>query len=286
VDSDHRHDSGATTNAEQAAVRVGPAERRVSHIDYDAELRLHNEVLRRAYGIRQDDRILDIGCGTGESTRDAARAAVAGSALGVDLSAQMIERARELSDAEGLRNVTYKQADAQIHRFPSGYFDIGISRFGTMFFADPVAAFANIGRALRPGARLVMMVWQDHDRNDWSVSIQRSLVGSEVAPPLPPRDKNPFSLADATTVERILDAAGFGGATFADVHEPVYYGRDASAALDFVRGLWSTNDMLKRLDQASAERALERLRETLAAHEGARGVWFDSRAWIVTARRR
>jgi ubiquinone/menaquinone biosynthesis C-methylase UbiE len=100
-------------------------------LDYDAELQLHNQVLRRAYGIHRDDRILDICCGAGESTRDAARLAVAGSALGVDVSAQMIERAREVSRAEGLQNVGYECADVQTHRFRAGYIDVGISRFGT-----------------------------------------------------------------------------------------------------------------------------------------------------------
>jgi hypothetical protein len=87
-------------------------------------------------------------------------------------------------------------------------------------------------------------------------------------------------------VEGILDAAGFAGVTFTDVHEPVYYGPDVAAALDWVRGFTSTNDLLKRLEPAAAERALERLRETLAAHASRDGIWFDSRAWIVTARRR
>jgi hypothetical protein len=83
-----------------------------------------------------------------------------------------------------------------------------------------------------------------------------------------------------------LDAAGFADATFTDVHEPVYYGPDVAAALDWVRGFTCTNDVLKRLDPVAAERALKRLRETLAAHASGDGIWFDSRAWIVTASRR
>jgi ubiquinone/menaquinone biosynthesis C-methylase UbiE len=255
-------------------------------VDYDAELRLHNRVLRRAYGIRHEDRILDIGCGAGETTRDAARMAAAGSALGVDISAEMIERARALSEAEGLRNVTFEVGDAQSHSFPSGHFDVVISRFGTMFFADPVAAFASLARALRPDARLVMMVWQAHDRNEWSMSIQRSLTGSEAAPRHRPGVPDPFSLADQATVERILGEAGFDRVTFANVHVPVYYGTDVDAALEFVGRFASTIDLLAGLDPASKERALERLREAIAARHGRRGVWFDSRAWIVTARRR
>ena len=100
-----------------------------------------------------------------------------------------------------------------------------------------------------------------------------------------PQGPDPFPLANPTTVERILDAAGFAQVTFTDVHQPLYHGADVAAALDWVRGFTCTNDMLKRLDPVTAEHALTRLRETLAAHAGGDGVWFDSRAWIVTARR-
>jgi SAM-dependent methyltransferase len=252
-------------------------------IGYDAELRRHNEALRRACGIQFRDHVLDIGCGAGQTTRQAASAAQAGSALGVDISAPAIERARALTRAEGLRNVTFERADAQDHRFPSERFDLAISRFGTMFFDDPVAAFANIGRALRPAGRLVMMVWQPHERNEWDVAIDQSLEAAAGPPALPGPDA--FSLADPPAVTEILEAAGFAGVTFTDVREPVYYGQDVDGALDWVRGFTSTSEALKRLDPAAADRALGRLREALGAHLGDDGVWFNSRAWIVTAQR-
>ena len=198
----------------------------------------------------------------------------------------MIARARLLADAEGLRNVRFEEADAQVHRFPSEHFDVVISRCGTMFFVDPIAAFSNIRRALRSEGRLVMMVWQDHEANEWSVSIQQALAGRDSAPMVFPGGLDPYSLADPTAVERTLSAAGFSETRFADVHEPVYYGQDVAVALDWVRGFAYTQDVLRRLDAPSAERALERLRETLAAHERETGVWFDSRTWIVTASRR
>jgi hypothetical protein len=131
-----------------------------------------------------------------------------------------------------------------------------------------------------------MLVWQGHERNEWEVAIHRSLEGFEESMAVAPAGPDPFSLANPATVEGILDAAGFAEVTFTDVHEPVYYGPDVAAALDWVRGFTCTSDALKRLDPAGAERALERLRETLAAHAGGDGIWFDSRAWIVTARRR
>ncbi len=254
-------------------------------VEYDAELRLHNEALRRAYDLGHEDHVLDIGCGAGETTRDAARMAVAGSALGVDISAQMIKQARELSEAEGLRNITFEVADAQTQDFPSEHFDIAISRFGMMFFSDPDAAFANLARALRAHARLVMMVWQTHDRNEWSVEVQRSLTGNSAEPPHPAGELDPFSLAEPSVVERLLGEAGFADVTFADVQVPVYYGEDVDAALRFVSRFACTSDVLAALEPTSRELAQERLRAALAAHHGPSGVLFDSRSWIVTARR-
>jgi SAM-dependent methyltransferase len=255
-------------------------------VGYDAELRRHNEVLRRACGIQVRDHVLDIGCGAGQTTRQAARTARAGSALGVDVSAPAIERARELARAEELPNVTFECADAQVYRFPHERFDVAISRFGTMFFDDPGAAFANIARALRPAGRLVMMVWQVHQRNEWEVTIRQSLALDDEAMPLPAGGPDAFSLADPTAVTQILEAAGFTDVAFTDVREPVYYGPDVAAALDWVRGFTCTSQALKRLDPAAAARAIRKLRDALAAHTSDDGVWFNSRAWIVTAHRR
>jgi SAM-dependent methyltransferase len=205
----------------------------------------------------------------------------AGSALGVDISGPAIERARELAEAQGVRNVVFEQADAQVCRFPRERFDLAVSRFGTMFFDEPVAAFANIGRALRPDGRLVMMVWQAHDRNEWNRAIRRCLEGSAAVAPAGP---DPFSLADPAAVTAILEAAGFAGVTFTDVRQPMYFGPDVATALDWIRGFASTSHALGRLDPADAARALGRLRVTLAEHNGGKGVRFDSRAWIISGR--
>jgi SAM-dependent methyltransferase len=253
---------------------------------YDAELRRHNQVLHRAVGVQLHDHVLDIGCGAGQTTREAARTAQAGSAFGVDVSAPAIGRARELARADGLRNVTFECADAQVYRFPPGRFDLAVSRFGTMFFDDPVAAFANIRRALRASGRLAMMVWQAAERNEWEVALRQSL-GTAEGPVAGVSDgPDPFSLADPPTVKGILQAAGFAGVAFTDVREPVCYGPDVAAALDWVSSFRSTSEALKRLDPAAATRAVGRLREALATHLGDDGVWFSSRAWIVTARPR
>jgi SAM-dependent methyltransferase len=175
--------------------------------------------------------------------------------------------------------------DAQVHPFPPERFDVAISRFGTMFFRDPVAAFANIARALQSGGRLMMMVWQAHEHNEWSVAIAQSLAGDEGALPLAPNVSDPFSLADPGTVVRTLAAAGFADVMFTDVHEPVYYGPDVAAAIEWVRGFACTNEVLRALNPASAERTLDCLHEMLAAHAREDGVWLDSRAWIVAASR-
>ena len=254
-------------------------------MDYDAELRLLNQVLRRAYRLRRDDDVLDIGCGMGQTTREAALSAPGGDVVGVDNSAVMIERARELTEAARVHNVRFVHADAQSHRFPSEGFDVAISRFGAMFFSDPVAAFANIARALRQDGRLVMMVWQAHDRNEWSVAIAHALAGDGEFLPPAPHGLDPFSLADEDALTGTLDAAGFTDVSLTDVRQPVYYGPDVATALEWVRGFASTNQVMSSLDSASAEHTLERLRATLAAHAGEDGVWFDASAWIVAARR-
>ena len=254
-----------------------------SPMDYDAELRLLNEVLRLACGVERHDRVLDVGCGAGQTTREAARMAAEGSALGIDLSAEAIAGAREFAQVEGIRNVTFVHADAQAYPFPSERFDLVVSRFGTMFFQDPVAAFANIGRALRPAGRLVMMVWQGHEQNEWSLAMEDALGGPR--DPLASEAPDPFSLADPAKVEGIIDA-GFADVTFTDVHRPIFFGRDVAAALEWVRGFTCTQEALAGPGTPSADRALGRLRGALRAHAAGSGVWFDSRAWIVKAHRR
>ena len=175
---------------------------------YDAELRRHNEHLRAATAIGPTDRVLDIGCGAGQTTREAARAASSGSVLGVDVSEQMLERARRLTQEAGLQNITYELGDAQIHPFQPAYFDVLISRFGTMFFTEPVAAFANLAHASRRGARLVMMVWQNCERNEWATDIPAALAAPDHNVSFN-WGQGLFSLAEPVVVEPILQKAGF-----------------------------------------------------------------------------
>ncbi|MCM6772383.1 class I SAM-dependent methyltransferase [Nocardia sp. CDC159] len=251
--------------------------------DYDAELRRHQSRLTAALEVGPRDIVLDIGCGTGQTTRTAARLAVRGTAFGVDISAPMVARARELAAAEGIGNIGFEHADAQDHSFPSAHFTLGISRFGTMFFADPLAAFGNIARALRPDARLVQLVWQRGDRQEWVVAMHRALTGTDPAPA--DLAGGAFSLADPDAMDDILTTAGFRDIRRTEVRESLWYGTDPDAAVAAVRALRMVADLLAPLAAADAADALVRLRATMAAHCRADGVWFDSRAWLVTARR-
>lgn len=248
---------------------------------YDAELRRHHEHFRAALKVGPRDRVLDIGCGAGQSAREAARIAVRGSVVGVDVSEEMLDVARRRSAAEGLRNVVFERADAQVRAFPVAHFDLCVSRFGAMFFADPVAAFTNMAQAMRPGARLVLMVWQGRDRNEWATALQSVLApGGDQVGNTPPA----FSLGDPAVTTGILTAAGFTSIDFAEVREPVFYGPNIDAAYDAVVELFLAKPVPDVADTTAEER-FQRLRALLDAHLTADGVLFDSRAWIVTARR-
>jgi SAM-dependent methyltransferase len=252
--------------------------------NYDAELRRLNDRFRAATGLRRTDCVLDVGCGAGQTSRDAARAAIAGTVLGVDISEHLLERARERAAAEGLHNVHFELGDAQVHPFAPGQFDVVLSRFGMMFFADPVAAFSNIARAARPEARLVILVWQSQHRNEWATAINAAL-SPRTPTPVPAPGANPFSLAQPAELESILEAAGFSSVRLEDVHEPVFYGPDAESADGIVRSMSMVRDVLSRLGASEARAARSRLRRLLASHQTSEGVAFDSRAWLVTAKR-
>jgi SAM-dependent methyltransferase len=170
-----------------------------------------------------------------------------------------------------------------VHRFDPAGFDVAISRFGTMFFSDPPAAFANIAAALRPGARLVLLVWQLYERNEWMCAIDAALGSASGPPP----DLDPFSLGDADATAALLEGAGFDDLRFEDVHEPVLYGHVLDVALAVIRGFQCTKDTLARVSDDESARTVERLRELLRAHSsGELGIALDSRSWLITARRR
>ncbi len=274
-------------NVDQAAAWDGEeGERWAEHEErYDASARRHERRLLEAAQIFANHHVLDIGCGCGGSTRRAARLASAGVALGVDLSARMLERARERSRADGLTNVRFEQADAQVYPFQAQAFDRAISRFGAMFFADPVAAFQNIHRALRPGGRLAILSWQELGKNEWLTAMREALAQGRTLPQPPVGVPGQFGLADPAMIRRVLTEAGFGSIEIEEIQEPVELGSDADDTYRFVTSLGITKGMLEGLDSATATRALAALRSTIEAHQTPEGVLFDSRAWLTTAAR-
>ncbi|MGW7681541.1 class I SAM-dependent methyltransferase [Kribbella sp. NPDC054772] len=241
--------------------------------DYDAELRFYRPRFRDACAIEADDRVLDVGCGGGQTTRDAAGDAVRGSVVGVDVSERMLEHALGQSS----ERVSYLLADAAAYDFGGG-FDVVISRFGVMFFDDLMGAFGNLRRALRPGGRLVLLVWQPRADNEWARVIPQALGGEF-------RDDSPFALGGRVLTRQILTTAGFAEPTFTAVHERIYYGPDADAAYENVLRLQEPQALLAGLDTAAADRARDALRATLVAHETDDGVLFDSAAWLVNTQR-
>ncbi len=235
--------------------------------------------------IAVSDHVLDIGCGTGKSTRDAARLASAGGVLGVDLSAKMLERARERSASEGLTNISFEQADAQVHPFDEASFDVAISNFGAMFFDDPVAAFVNVARALQPGGRLAVLAWRDLARNAWLTVLRETLALGRALPEPPPSVPGPFGLADPEHVRRVLGAAGFAEVDLESIDEPMVFGTDADDAFSFVRHLGIVEGLTQGLDDKSKARALDEVHGALLAHATDEGVLLGSSAWLITARR-
>ncbi len=275
-------------NADQAAAWDGPEGEHwaAHHTRFDATIQPYHRQLMPAAAIAPGERILDIGCGNGLTSRDAARAAgPGGSVLGVDLSGPMLARAEQLAKEEGLDNVRFEQADAQVHHFEAGAYDLAMSRFGVMFFLDPVAAFTNIASALHSGGRLALLVWQSIAANEWVSAMRDALAVGRDLPVPPPGAPSPFSLADTDYTRRVLTEAGFTDIAFSGSAHPFYVGDDVDDAYSFVTGLHVILLLVKDLDDATRARALDNLRATLAAHKTAGGVTFDSSAWVVTARK-
>jgi SAM-dependent methyltransferase len=249
---------------------------------FDRSVAVYHERLMAAAAIGERERVLDVGCGTGQTTRDAARAASAGSALGVDLSSRMLDCARRRAAEEGVANAVFEQADAQIHPFEAGAFDVAVSRTAAMFFGDLLAAFTNIGRALRPGGRLVLVTWQPLASNEWIREISWALAGGRELP-APPQNAGPFSLSDPDHVRTLLASAEFADIELGGATGGMWFGEDADDAHRFVLGLMGW--MLEGLDDAGRTRAIDALHATMGSHETTSGVLLGSAAWTIQATR-
>lgn len=245
-----------------------------------------NEPLLDAAGITSDHRVLDLGCGSGQTTRLAALRAPDGRALGLDLSAPMLAEARSRAEREGIANVSFTQGDAQVHPLEEGTFDAAISRYGVMFFADPVAAFANIGRALRPGGRLAFVCPADAGLNGWVTAIESLRdflpVGDFGKAGLP----GMFSLAAPDRIHDILEAAGFTGIAIDRAQALGVWGTGVEDATDFLLGTGPGRHLLEQADEASRALAHRTLTDHLGGHLAADGtVRLRSTSWLVTAER-
>jgi len=249
----------------------------------NAALSAHTGHLLAAAAVGPDDHVLDIGCGTGETTRACALRAVGGRVLGVDLSTAMLERGRMRAAHAGLTNVDFEHGDAQVFPFASEHFDLVVSRFGVMFFDDPVAAFVNIGRATKPGGRLALVVWQELPRNEWITVAREALAVGRELPLPPPGTPGPFGLADRERTRGILERAGFGQVSFDDVSVPFSFGADAAEAFDFAQGIGIVKGLLDDLDEVQRAQALDSLRAVIDARDAGGGVAFDSRVWVISA---
>ncbi len=234
------------------------------------------------------ERVLDIGCGCGDSTIELARrVAPSGTVTGLDISAPMLERARQRARAQG-SSARFELADVQAQAFPPASADLLFSRFGVMFFSDPTAAFANLRRALVPGGRLVFVCWQSLPDNPWMFVPLGAALQHMPPPPLPAPDApGPFSFADPERVRSILTGAGFGAVTLDDTRRTLRVGAGGSLdeTVEFLLQMGPTAAALRESSNASlVPLVTTAVREALAPYASDGGVRMESASWIVTAR--
>lgn len=246
------------------------------HARYDAVNSGFNPQLLDAAAIGPRDRILDIGCGNGQVTRLAAERAHLGAATGVDLSAPMLDRARSLAEAEGVANVRFERGDAQLYPFPDGGFDVAISRFGVMFFADPVAAFGNVRRALAEGGRVAFLAMAPPGESDLGAvfaalpTLPHPALGHD----------GPLSLADPDRAGEVLGGAGFRAVTSRRVEAEQVWGRDAADAAAFLAA-WGPI----RHNYGEGDELVATIADALRPFERDGAVRLRSTACLITARR-
>jgi SAM-dependent methyltransferase len=251
----------------------------------------HGEEALRLHPLRPGQRVLDIGCGFGDTTqRIAGLVGPDGQAVGVDAAPRFIEDAiREGADA-GVKNASFLVADVQETSLGDACFDVAFSRFGTMFFASPVAALRNVRRALVPGGELVMVVWRRRIDNDWLYRAQTIVEGIVPRPDEydePTCGPGPFSMADGDTTSEVLIHAGFTDISLRRCDIPIAIGRDIEEALDLVMALGPAGEILRLAGEQAAHlhgQVEAALREGLSEFAEDDGVLrAPASTWIVTA---
>lgn len=270
-------------SSEQAEAWVDQQEQR------DRMLAPFAEMIFRAAALSPGEHVLDVGCGCGTTTMEAARAVDPGTSAGIDLSAPMLERARHSAARFAIANVSFTQGDAQTHTFPiSPAFDAMISRFGVMFFDDPVAAFANLRAAARPGGRLTFTSWQALAANEW-LTVPRAALAEHLPAPDPgdPSAPGMFALAEPDQVRSILTGAGWRDVCVTSEHAPMMVGGGTlDDAVAFLRTAPMGRAFLDDAEAGAQARAVEAMRAALARHShgDGDGVYLDAAVWLVQAK--
>ena len=253
--------------------------------EQDELLRPISELLMAAADARPGQRVIDIGCGCGDTTLDlAARVSPNGEVLALDISEPMLQRARER--APKTLPARFVLADATVYDFEPEWADLAASRFGVMFFADPERSFANLRKGLKPGARLAFVCWRAAKQNPWMTIPLRE--AKKHAPPLPetnPEDPGPFAFADDQRVRRLLGAAGFADIEIAprDLDLDVAIGRGLDAAVASAMGIGPTSRILDGRSNAVRAAAAADIKKALAERAKGASVPLGAAIWLVTA---
>ncbi|WP_315711540.1 MULTISPECIES: class I SAM-dependent methyltransferase [unclassified Bradyrhizobium] len=280
--------AGDDRNADQIAYWNGPGGQRWSDRQEAQDILLApvSQILIERIAAKPGDRILDIGCGCGGlSIALAGQVAPGGSVLGVDISAPMLERARAVAPA-GLP-AEFVLADATVYPFAPASFDLLVSRFGVMFFADPVASFANIRRALKPSGRVVFACWREPKANPWMIApLQAVYRHVPKLPEMAPEDPGPFAFASEARVARILGEAGFSDVAL-EAHAlslDIARGQGLEAAVESAFEIGPASRALEGHPQETREAARQSVRELLTQYVRGDSVTLAGSIWLVTAR--
>ena len=274
-------------NAGQIEFWNGPVGERWTELaaDQDRMLAPLGATTMDAAGIASGHRVLDIGCGSGGTTVElAARVGIGGHVAGIDISAPMLALVQERADAMADHSIALHLADAADFAFAPASFDRAVSRFGAMFFAEPVPAFANIRTALKPGGRLGFVCWQELARNPWMANL--FAVGArhlDLPPPPDPNAPGPFVFRDPARVQAVLDEAGWVDIDIATHEIAVSFGADLAAAATNLIQLSPLGPLLAQAPPAVRDRVAADLAEANRPYLGDDGVMIDSASWIVTA---
>jgi SAM-dependent methyltransferase len=257
-----------------------------NHARYERMHAPFTAMILGAAGLRPGGNVLDVGCGCGGTTLAAARLVAPGTATGLDLSAPMLARARADAEAAGLDNVLFVQGDAQVHPLEPARFDAVLSRFGVMFFDDPVAAFANILSATRPAGQLVFVCWQPLDANQWLLVPGTALaehvpVGGFGAGDGP----GMFAFADPDRIRQILATAGWRDIEITGKHASILVGGGGGVddAVEFLRTGSIGRTILAGADARTADRAIASMSAALTPYADAEGVRLGAAVWFVQA---